>query len=174
MKKILLFLILLQIVIGAVYLESANARSADNSRFIFTELTAKDTITGLVWTIDADPAGKGLSWSDVYFFLKKLNEAKYAQCDHWRAPEREELESLLGVGAQMGVTKGFDAFLNKAGFRNVKGQYYWTSTASWVGWDDEPARKVVNLYSGGVKDDTIVVSVGSYNNYLWPVCSDQR
>jgi len=174
MKKIFLLVLLFQIVTGTVYPASAYAQPTDNSRFVFTELTARDTVSGLVWTIDANPAGKGLSWADVSFFLRTFNTTKYAQCDHWRAPELEELRTLVKFGKQMGITKGFDAFLIKAGFKNVKGQNYWTSTVTWIGKEDEPGRKVLNLYSAGENEDTQVATMRSYDNYLWPVCSEQK
>lgn len=65
-------LIFCHLVTGVFCLKSAYAQPIDDSRFVFSELTVKDKVSGLVWTIDANLADKGLSWADVYFFLRTV------------------------------------------------------------------------------------------------------
>ena len=53
--------------------------------------TVTDNLTGLMWTQNANPAGKYMTWQQGIDYVKTLNTGGHAD---WRLPNVNELESL--------------------------------------------------------------------------------
>ena len=117
--------------------------------------TVTDTLTGLAWTQDADPAGGVENWEHALDRVRDLNRRNHLGHSDWRLPNVNELESL--VNKQHDVA----AWLNLQGFRNVRKNGYWTSSTYAVypacAWS-------VGMYSGIVAGRS-KAEVG----HVWPV-----
>jgi hypothetical protein len=116
--------------------------------------TVTDNLTGLIWTRDANMAGR-VTWSDAISYCNNLNYAGYTD---WRLPNRKELRSLVDY-SRYGL-----ALPEDHPFTNVSSSYYdsyWSSTT----YDpDADHAWSVNMWSGLVnwydKSDS---------DYVWPV-----
>lgn len=97
-------------------------------KYTFSDLTVLDNETKLMWTRDANIAGKDMNWDDAFKFIASLNEQKYAGYSDWRLPSKEELETLVNFAKGQGITEKFDKYFNKIGFKNVQSFVYWSST----------------------------------------------
>jgi len=127
-----------------------NPRFMDNG-----DQTMTDKLTGLVWTKDADPAGGIKTWQQSLDYIKTLNSKNYLGHNDWRLPNINEMESLANKQGNLAT------WLNSQGFRNVRADYYWTSTtyASYTSY-----AWSVGMYSG------IVAGHGKADgSYVWPV-----
>jgi hypothetical protein len=99
-------------------------RFADNG-----DGTVTDNVTGLMWLKDGGCLKK--TWTSALSAIKDINANSGAYnclgytADHsdWRLPNVREIESLVNYG-----TSNSAAWLNSAGFMNVKSSYYWSST----------------------------------------------
>jgi len=143
------------------------------SRFMDNGQTITDTLTGLMWTKDANapgPAGCGTgpkNWQGALDHLQCLNANAYLGYNDWRLPNVRELRSLIHYGHPSP-----SAWLKQPeqGFTNVQAAYYWSSssflssgstiTAAWA-W-------AVGVWSGGVE-----VQPKSDSLYIWPVRAGQ-
>ena len=148
------------------------------TRFISNaDQTMTDTLTGLVWTTDADlmktlnPAfdtdyiaantwessnDGAVSWQHALDYIKKLNSERYQGYNDWRLPNRDELASLINRQVAYPAI-----WLNLLGFANVPADYYWSSTndvfytnTAWF----------VDMGSGYTDS-----SYKTDNHYVWPV-----
>ena len=84
--------------------------------------TITDRLTGLVWTRDADLAGGPKTWQEALDYIKTLNAGSHLGRSDWRLPNVAELESLVNKQANLAE------WLRAQGFRNLKVDYYWSST----------------------------------------------
>lgn len=140
---------------------------AQKHSFVLMDTTVLDQSTGLVWTKNANPAGKQLEWrsdENVYAFILKLNNDNYAGYADWRVPTKNEMESLILYAKSLGYEKErYETWpyqkLRQIGFTDVRDYDYWTSTRKSPG-----EMFVADLASGEVlpKPDTKPY-------YLWPV-----
>jgi hypothetical protein len=95
-----------------------------------------DMYTGLYWV--ADPALIGPDWNEAGDpktmtwdeAIQKCNALNYAGHDDWRLPNENELETLLDFGQ-------YHPAINKEKFPNTKGDYYWSSSITNYGCDNE-------------------------------------
>jgi hypothetical protein len=133
---------------------------------VFSDLTATDKKTGLMWTRDANIAKKDMTWKNAFKFIEELNKQKYAGHSDWRLPTKEEFISLLQYAndkyyrrksAKMSLYK----FFNEIGFRNVQADVYWSSTTS---AGATAGAWSVSMWYGNVDG---YVKTGTY--YVWPV-----
>lgn len=125
------------------------------NRFIVKNETACDALTGLCWCLNANPAGKLLSWKEALLFVKAMNEQAENGIHDWRLPNIREMESLVDLGANS------PALAKNHPFKNVM-EAYWSATTSVY----EP-RYAWALY---LRDG--LVGVGFKRDasfYLWPV-----
>lgn len=84
--------------------------------------TVTDRLTRLTWTIDADPAGGLMTWRQALDSIKALNGRNHLGHSDWRLPNVNEMESLAARGPDP------VGWLAANGFRNVRGDEYWTSS----------------------------------------------
>lgn len=115
---------------------------AGEGRFVFSDLTATDKVTGLMWTRNANLTGKGASadklvrgrigkkdWKEAHNFIEQLNKEKYARYADWRLPSDKELATLIEYMKSLGIIKDCSAHLEKLGFYDVQADgFYWSST----------------------------------------------
>ena len=133
-------------------------------RFIFTDLTVKDKETGLVWTRDANIAGRDMDWHKAEYYITQLNGQRYAGYNDWRIPKTGEIKTLLDYarsqGARTFLLSKNGAFLyellNKKGFKNVQSSHYWLVNA-----------RIVDMWYGSV---FAYYECPAYY-YVWPVRS---
>jgi hypothetical protein len=135
-----------------------------------------DTLTGLVWKKDANLC-RQVSWDDALVCVAKLGAG-------WRLPTIQELHSLCnwsnadstGVPQDRSYCNGKAAIvaslLGKVGFKNLKSQYYWSSTTNWspVTNDSMPddTAWVIHMYAGYVGYSS---THNYFEHYVWPVRS---
>ncbi len=160
---------------------------AAESRFTFSELTAKDKRTGLVWTKNGNMGD--LKWDNTSVLLNKLNSDKYGGYNNWRLPSRKELLVLVDYSYSIGddppsPTTSYSAhpyvIFNKIGFYNVSCGQYWSGTSKFVrtiNYRTEnnkttPFRHytvwAANMCNGDVTGEW---PRGSHTFYVWPVSS---
>ncbi len=121
-------------VLAALY--AAGSVRAAMPRFVVTDLWVKDVETGLMWSRDANPAGRLMSWDDASDYIAALNKQKYAGHDDWKLPDLDEFKKFLSAIKAAGRVKsvGGDitvvSILKRLGFHNVQAGDYWSSTKS--------------------------------------------
>lgn len=93
-------------------------------RFAAHGEVAADLLTGLTWTIDANPAGFPLTWREALEHVAELNQASHLGFTDWRLPNRRELKSLISHQAKK------PALPEGHPFRNVFQGWYWTSSTA--------------------------------------------
>lgn len=159
MKKLFEFSLIFVMVIGLIAEASYGAGA---ERFDFSDLTATDKSTGLVWTRDANIVNKALTWNEALRFIKQLNGKKYGGFSDWRLPTKDELESLIDYAKKQGYMNNFSDVFNKIGFKNVRVFYYWSSTSNPYDTGDAFG---ITMFHGGVTSGN--KNISSYN--VWPV-----
>jgi hypothetical protein len=83
----------------------------------------RDCLTGLYWSLDANPAGYPLNWHEALDFVAQLNRDGYLGVNDWRLPNRRELRSLVShQTARPALPAGHP-------FQNVFPGWYWSSTS---------------------------------------------
>lgn len=147
-------------------LEAATRRTEsaqENSRFAFAGLIATDRETRLVWTRDADTANKTMTLDEASEFLKRLNKDEFDGRSDWRLPTREEFAALAEYAKSHKAKMSLFEALGKVGFKNVRPEYYWTSTSdaevSGLTW-------MLDMYIGKM---TTGSTAGA--GYVWPISS---
>lgn len=141
--------------------------------------TMIDRLTGLMWLKDANcaltagysPDGglrSAMTWAHAIDFVSQINAGTHSACGagytDWRAPNVNELESLV----YMGPTRT-SAWLTANGFTNVQAYHYWTATISLYSTDPTKYDRanVINLGTGDTggtwRDRTYM------HNYMIPV-----
>ena len=128
-------------------------------RFTVNGACVTDTLTGLMWTQNANLSNGTRDWNDAIDYANDLD-----LCGHndWRLPNRKELLSLTDQ-SQYGP-----ALPQGHPFINVQSAYYWSSSTP---YPMTLYASLVNMQSG------IMVYVDKYldyGGYVWPVCSGLR
>ncbi|MFZ4857456.1 MAG: putative Ig domain-containing protein [Desulfuromonadaceae bacterium] len=128
-----------------------------NSRFGTNgDETVTDSLTGLIWSKNGNPAVATKTWQQAQDYIKTLNSSNYLGHNDWRFPNVNELGSLINKGQANSAN-----WLNGQGFSNVQSNYYWSS----------------NTYTTTTSDAWIMSMNLGYNywvnktgsNYVWPV-----
>ena len=140
---------------------------AQQHSFVLMDSTVLDQSTWLVWTKNANPAGKQLEWrsdDNVYAFILQMNSSNFAGYADWRVPTREEMAGLIAYAKSKGYDPGkYETWpyqqLRQAGFVDVRDYGYWTSSRK-----SSQEMWVANLASG-----RILPQPDSKPYYLWPV-----
>ncbi len=94
------------------------------NRFSILGEVAKDNLTGLMWTLDANPAQFPVSWVEAFEFIEDMNRETAFGFSDWRLPNRRELRSLMDYETRKpSLPKGHP-------FQNIFLGWYWTSTTA--------------------------------------------
>ncbi len=125
MKKSLTFV--LMFVMASALLVGISF-GTDDERFEFSDLTVKDKKTGLMWTRNANIAGKYLTWKEALKFIENLNKQKYAGYSDWKLPTKEKSETLISYAISQGYERHIHEAFNEIGFINIQSFKYWSST----------------------------------------------
>ena len=127
----------------------------DNSRFRVDDACVHDFDTGLVWSRNANPAGRRLTWQEALSAVHTFNSNKPGGFRDWRLPAIRELESLVDLGSHSPALPIGHPFVNVQ-------DGYWSSTTSVY----EP-RYAWTLYS---RDGIVGVGFKPRDDfYAWPV-----
>lgn len=93
------------------------------ARFVSEEGGARDTRSGLVWSLEADPAGRPLSWPEALALADAFNRSRKGGAEGWRLPNIRELESLADLDADSPALPPGHPFRNPP-------EVCWSSTTS--------------------------------------------
>jgi hypothetical protein len=119
--------------------------------------TVSDSLTGLEWTKNANPAGGYMTWQQALDYVKTLNTGSHSD---WRLPNRRELSSLADY------SRYSPALPQGHPFTNVQSSNYWSSTSRVLGtygaWFVDMGRS--GVYGGNKAGN---------NYYVWPVRAGQ-
>ncbi|MBF0344493.1 MAG: DUF1566 domain-containing protein [Nitrospirae bacterium] len=121
--------------------------------------TMTDTSTGLMWTKDANLAGRK-DWQEALDYVESMNKGAAENFGYtdWRLPAKEELESII-----KGSEDAPHVWLKPEGFANVQSYYYWSSTTY--------ASNTSDAWIVGMGVGYVYADGKSYFNYVWPVRS---
>ena len=119
--------------------------------------TVTDSLTGLMWTKNANLPGSTMTWSQAVDYCNNLIQGGYTD---WRLPNINELESLINDDEPY-----FAVWLNSQGFSNVQSRYWSSTTRAY----DPSYAWVVIMFDGEVNYS----KKSSYYYYAWPVRAGQ-
>jgi len=126
-------------------------------RFVDNGETVTDSLTGLVWTKNANLAGSTKTWQQALDYVKTLNTGSHGD---WRLPNERELRSLADY------SKYGPALPTGHPFTNVQSDTYWSSTTYASSTNN---AWIVDMNVGNVYYD----HVKAYFYYVWPVRAGQ-
>jgi len=138
------------------YMEMGNSGHNGKIRFkTIGDTCIQDAFTGLIWSRDANPAGRPLDWQEALSQVDAFNRGKLGGCHDWRLPNIRELESLIDLGHHSPALPTGHPFVNVQ-------DAYWSSTTSVY----EP-RYAWTLYC---RDGIVGVGFKPHEDfYMWPV-----
>lgn len=93
-------------------------------RFVGTEETVDDLLTGLTWVRNANLPEFPLSWQESLDFVREMNKRSAYGFSDWRLPNRRELRSLISYQTRR------PALPVAHPFRNIFFGWYWSSTTA--------------------------------------------
>lgn len=132
-------------------------------KFILSDFTVLDKQTKLMWTRDANIAGKQMAWDDAFKTVENLNGQKYAGHNDWRLPTKEELSTLIDFAKANEVKKEFHVILSRV-FKNVQLDY-WSATTYTV--------YTGNAWVVFTDDGLMGYRFKSHNHHVWLVRLEQ-
>lgn len=139
-------------------------------RFSVRGEVVSDRLTGLDWSMDANPAGFPLTWEEAFGEVAQMRRSQAFGHADWRLPNRRELRSLICHQS------GRPALPVEHPFQNLFQGWYWSSTTAAI----SPAHAwYVNMDGGrmfyGGKDQSFLVwPVRGQGNGLIPVTGQGR
>lgn len=133
-----------------------NHRKLRHPRFSPTAHVVEDTITGAVWTRDANPAQFPQTWHEALGLVAKMRSRRTHGYGDWQLPSRNLLFSLI---SHQRINPAIDA---THPFANIFNGYYWTGE-SCCRLPDQ--AWYVHLGGGRIQRG---MKHGSY--LVWPVC----
>lgn len=114
----------------------------------------RDAKTGLIWSQNANLAGRKMNWSEATSWVSGINVGGFKD---WRLPTKEELQTMAKAGGRRPAD-----WFNSIGFNSAQADGYWSSTTyAGLFW-------LVHMYDGYV----IYIDKSNYC-YVWPVRSGQ-
>ncbi|MBF0555264.1 MAG: tetratricopeptide repeat protein [Nitrospirae bacterium] len=155
--------------------ETKNDSTVSNT--IFTDNgdgTMTDTTTGLMWTKNANLAGRGLTLQDTLKFVASMNygSGTYGYKD-WRLPIKNEIWSLINNAP-------YDKYkwLNINGYIDVQPGWYWSSS-TWVytandqyyysRYSNSTSGTTGGVWKVSALNGSAEMDAMISNNYVWPV-----
>ena len=127
----------------------------EKMRFTAEHAWVRDTRTGLIWSKDANLAGRPLTWQETLSMVDALNREHFGGYRDWRLPNIRELESLVDLSSHSPALPTGHPFVNLQ-------DAYWSSTTSVY-----ELRYAWTLYS---RDGIVGVGFKPGDDFfLWPV-----
>ena len=125
--------------------------------------TKTDSLTGLMWTKNANPPNGKMNWYEALDYVAAMNTGTYQNFGYtdWRLPNVNELVSLINAEQPNSAT-----WLSNQGFTNVQSVEYWSSTYHTY----YPSYDILVSMLSGNTWGTIKTE---YGHYLWPVRAGQ-
>ncbi len=111
--------------------------------------TVTDTVTGLMWTKDANPFGR-LNWHDA---MARCSSFSISGIGGWRLPSKDELVAL------------YHAMQGGHPFSGVQMSFYWSSTSK--------AFRADYAWSVFMGYGNVGAYINSYSFHVWPVRAGQ-
>ena len=140
--------------------EFATGRPWPAPRFEAHGDAALDLLTGLTWTINANPAEFPLTWREALDYIAQLNQDMHLGFSDWRLPNRRELRSLISYQHRK------PALPDEHPFDNVFIGWYWTGTSAAI----NPAYAWYVHFEGG----RMFYGRKSQSYLVWPVRGEGR
>lgn len=138
-------------------------------RFVCQGDLARDRLTGVVWTRNANLAEFPLTWQEALAFVVDMNRARAFGFTDWRLPNRRELRSLLShQTSRPALPAGHP-------FTNVFPGWYWSSTSAAI----SPAHAWYvhmdggRMFYGGKDQSFLLWPVRGRGNGVLPVTGQQ-
>ena len=124
-------------------------------RFVESQETVMDRLTGRIWPKDSGISQFPLTWQEAFDFVDEMNAEKMGGLTRWRLPERGELFSLISHA------RVNPALVAPGCFSNHFNGYYWTATPC-----ARYPRQAWTIHLGGGR----VVKGMRHSSYMvWPV-----
>jgi hypothetical protein len=121
--------------------------------------TVTDTLTGLMWTKDANLPNGTRTWQTAFEYVTSLNDNHYLGYTDWRLPNLKELRSLTDY------SKYDQALPEGHPFTDIVDVFYWTFYWTSTSFTYSPDDAWVLPMRDGFWDP----STKSSYNYVWPV-----
>ena len=123
----------------------------------------QDNLTGLFWTQRANPTGAPGTWPQLAWgeAIDFANTFALCDCDSWRVPNINELESVLNLGSLYP-----NEWLEGYGFSEIGAATFWSSTARAVDVGTSNLTAWTQEYSNG----NMAWALKANKDWLWPVC----
>ncbi len=149
--------------------ESGSSAESSPPKPVFEVVSSalQDNLSGLMWTLNADIAGRTLSWEDAREYIARMNMDGYAGHKDWCLPSREDLKALIDHVKSQGFDGSTPERTVAAGFQGIgvnnAQQSYWSSTT-----DIYQSSKAWNV---SMLDGSQDVGDKTLYHSLWPVRS---
>lgn len=127
--------------------------SNNSVAFRVSDQTALDMNTGLMWSLDANPAFNKLTWRDAQIWVSRFTLAGF---NNWRLPTIIELEIIVNY-----ATTNKICHLENKGFRNICPEGYWSSNRH-----DKYPDIAWNI---NMQDGKVYCGFDTTRLYVWPV-----
>jgi hypothetical protein len=122
-----------------------------------TDQCVTDSLTGLMWTRNANLPAAALTWQQALDYANTLSLCGFTD---WRLSNPKELRSLINYNVANNV-----ATLNTLGFTNVQAGYYGSSSSD--------AGRPANAWVVDMSVGEVLSGVKSGSRYVWPVRAGQ-
>lgn len=126
--------------------------------------TITDSLTGLMWTQNANLPGANKNWQEALDYVSAMNTGEHENFGYadWRMPSIVEIESLINAGQLNNA-----AWLSSQGFIDVPGDDSW-SNFYWSNSGGGGYARIIWMMPG-----TTIATYQSYSGRVWPVRSGQ-
>lgn len=125
-------------------------------RFVSSNQTVKDRLTGLVWLKDANLSRFPLSWDEAFDYVRDLNMENRDRVNSWRLPSRHELFTMVSHARINPSVVRPDLF------SNLFNGYYWTGTSC--------ARYPDQAWCVHLGGGRVIKGMKHASYMIWPVC----
>lgn len=116
----------------------------------------QDRLTGLTWTLNANPGDLPLTWTEALNLARDMNRKRAHGRNDWRLPNKRELLSLVDYSEHRPpLPTGHP-------FKNISQNWYWTSTSA--------ARNTAYAWYVHMAGARIFYGKKDSRYLAWPVC----
>lgn len=133
-------------------------RAWPDPRFVCSNGTVKDQLTGLVWLRNASLSRFPLTWDEAFDCVRDLNIENRDGMNAWRLPSRRELFSMVSHA------RINPSVVRPGLFMNLFNGYYWTGTSC--------ARYPDQAWCVHLGGGRVVKGMKHASYMVWPVCGE--